>query len=115
MSDKTIMVVDDVESNRVLLKMILEDDFNIVECSSGQECLDHFIAFGEKHLNYLVSEYIAHYHLERPHQSLGNEPVLKIPRIDEPPDQDDSPLAADPITCQTRLGGLLKHYHRAAT
>jgi DNA-binding response OmpR family regulator len=40
MSDKTIMVVDDVESNRVLLKMILEDDFNIVECSSGQECLD---------------------------------------------------------------------------
>ena len=40
MSNKTIMVVDDVESNRVLLKMILEDDFNIVECSSGQECLD---------------------------------------------------------------------------
>jgi CheY-like chemotaxis protein len=40
MPDKTIMVVDDVESNRVLLKMILEDDFNIVECESGQECLD---------------------------------------------------------------------------
>lgn len=40
MSNKTIMVVDDVESNRVLLKMILEDDFNIVECASGQECLD---------------------------------------------------------------------------
>lgn len=40
MSDKTIMVVDDVESNRVLLKMILEDDYNIVECASGQECVD---------------------------------------------------------------------------
>ena len=40
MSDKTIMVVDDIESNRVLLKMILEDDFNIIECSSGQDCLD---------------------------------------------------------------------------
>lgn len=40
MPNKTIMVVDDVESNRVLLKMILEDDYNIVECASGQECVD---------------------------------------------------------------------------
>ena len=40
MSDKTIMVVDDVESNRVLLKMILEDDFDIIESESGQDCLD---------------------------------------------------------------------------
>jgi CheY-like chemotaxis protein len=39
MADKTIMVVDDVESNRVLLKMILEDDFNIIECESGPKCL----------------------------------------------------------------------------
>jgi len=39
MSDKTIMVVDDVESNRALLKMILEDDFNIIESESGQDCL----------------------------------------------------------------------------
>lgn len=30
--------------------------------SIGQECLDHFIAFGEKHLDYLVSQYVAHYH-----------------------------------------------------
>ncbi len=40
MSDKTIMIVDDVQSNRMLLKMILEDDYNIVECESGQQCLD---------------------------------------------------------------------------
>jgi len=40
MSDKTIMVVDDIESNRVLLRMILEDDFNIVECDSGPACLE---------------------------------------------------------------------------
>jgi len=25
--------------------------------SIGQECLDHFIAFGEKHMDYLVSEF----------------------------------------------------------
>lgn len=33
------MVVDDVESNRVLLKMILEDDYSIVECDDGPSCL----------------------------------------------------------------------------
>ncbi len=82
--------------------------------SIGQECLDHFIAFGERHLDYLVSQYVAHYHLERPHQSLGNEPILKMPPIDKPPDQDGASIAAGPIQCQTRLGGLLKHYYRDA-
>jgi len=39
MTNKTVMVVDDVESNRVLLKMILEDDYDIVECEDGPSCL----------------------------------------------------------------------------
>lgn len=39
MAAKTIMIVDDIESNRVLLKMILEDDYTIVECDSGPACL----------------------------------------------------------------------------
>jgi len=39
MSDKTIMVVDDVASNRLLLRMILEEYYTIVECESGPECL----------------------------------------------------------------------------
>jgi len=40
MSKKTIMVVDDIESNRILLKMILEDDYEIIECDSGPACLE---------------------------------------------------------------------------
>ena len=36
------------------------------------ECLDHFLVFGEKHLDYLVREYVEHYHTERRHQGLGN-------------------------------------------
>ena len=40
MADSTIMIVDDVESNRMLLKMILEDDYDILESASGAECLE---------------------------------------------------------------------------
>jgi len=82
--------------------------------SIGQECLDHFLVFGEKHTDYLVSQYVAHYHLERPCQSLDNEPILKMPRGNKPPDQKEASITAGPIKCQTRLGGLLKHYYRAA-
>jgi putative transposase len=68
------------------------------------ECLDHFLVFGEKHFDYLVKEYVEHYHEERPHQGLGNRLVSG-----QPP-----PTADGEIRCRTRLGGLLKHYYRAA-
>lgn len=35
------------------------------------ECLDKLILFGERHLRYVISEYIEHYHAERNHQGLG--------------------------------------------
>ena len=34
------MIVDDIESNRMLLKMILEDDYTILESASGSDCLN---------------------------------------------------------------------------
>jgi putative transposase len=68
------------------------------------ECLDHFLVFGEKHFDYLVREYVEHYHQERPHQGLGNQLISGQP----PPNEDGE------ICCRTRLGGLLKHYFRAA-
>lgn len=40
MANNTVMIVDDVESNRMLLKMVLEDDYNILESASGTECLE---------------------------------------------------------------------------
>ncbi len=67
------------------------------------ECLDHFLVFGEKHLDYLVREYVEHYHTERPHQSLGNRPISGEP-----------PPSGGNISCRTRLGGLLKDYYRSA-
>ena len=68
------------------------------------ECLDHFLVFVEKHFDYLVREYLEYYHQERPHQGLGNRLISG-----EPP-----PPADGEILCRTRLGGLLKHYYRAA-
>jgi len=82
-----------------------------------QECLDHFMVFGEAHLNLLVREFLEHYRTERPHQGKENA-VLTFPK-DEPPKEqrkrsnpDTSGFGA--LKCRERLGGLLKSYERAA-
>jgi len=36
------------------------------------ECLDRIIPFGERHFRRALVEYVAHYHIERNHQGLGN-------------------------------------------
>jgi transposase InsO family protein len=73
------------------------------------ECLDKLIALGETHLSYLVPEYVAYFQIERPHQSLGNWP---LPEADSP----DPPVLPFPerAECKKYLGGVLKHYRRAA-
>ena len=74
------------------------------------ECLNHFIVLGEAHLNYLVEQYVEHYHTERPHQGIGIDNALLVAR--SPPD--DNVPAATEIVCHERLGGLLKSYSRKA-
>jgi hypothetical protein len=62
-----------------------------------------------EHFDHIVSEYVAYYLECRPHQGIGNRligeaaPVthLELRSLDE-------------IRCEPRLGGLLKHYSRAA-
>lgn len=75
------------------------------------ECLNFFLMFGQKHLDYLVSEYLTHYGSVRPHQGadIGNRPLIgEWPEVDEP-------LAdGERIVCHERLGGVLKHYERVA-
>jgi putative transposase len=86
--------------------------------SLKHEALNHFIAMGEKHFDYIVSEYVGYYHDLRPHQSLGNEllPRATSASADGPTITDDRlvPLALADVKCEARLGGLLKHYYRAA-
>ncbi len=71
--------------------------------SIKSECLERMIFFGESSLRRTVAEYVEHYHAERAHQGLGNE------RISKP----DIGINGD-IQCRERLGGILKHYYRAA-
>ncbi|MBT8207057.1 MAG: transposase [Acidimicrobiia bacterium] len=68
------------------------------------ECLTHFIVFGERHLNHLANEFVDYYHTARPHQGIGNATPIQ---------SRDGPRSG-PIRCNARLGGVLKHYSRAA-
>jgi transposase InsO family protein len=71
--------------------------------SIKRECLDRLILFGTRHLQHAADQYVAHYNIERPHQGLGNELIGHLP-----------PAGDGDVTVSERLGGLLKHYHRAA-
>jgi transposase InsO family protein len=73
--------------------------------SIKRECLDRMILFGVDHLHRVLNEFVAHYHVERPHQGVGNQ--LLVPRASEPPLDGD-------VAVDERLGGLLRSYRRAA-
>lgn len=74
--------------------------------SIKSECLDHLILIGEKSLHRAVSQFLEHYHEERPHQGLGNNLI-------EFPEQPLNPDKHGLIQTRERLGGLLKLYHWA--
>lgn len=78
-----------------------------------QECLDYFVVFGEQRLNHLVSEMVANYHTERPHQAEDNELLVVRDRKKRTKKSND-PTPIPGVGCRQRLGGLLKHYHRKA-
>ena len=71
--------------------------------SIKSECLRRMIFFGEASLRRAIFEYLDHYHAERAHQGLGNDLIEKHEVTPE-----------GEIRCRERLGGILKHYHRAA-
>ena len=72
------------------------------------ECLNHFIFFGERHLRHVLKEFLEHYLAERFHQGLGGQLVNG-----QAGSANDKGTEA-PITCRSRLGGLLNYYDRAA-
>jgi putative transposase len=83
--------------------------------SAKTECLDHFLILGEGHFRRVITEYVKHYNEQRPHQARGNVPLP----IAQAEDAGPQPVLAFPspsgdVKCRERLGGLLRHYYRAA-
>jgi putative transposase len=77
--------------------------------STRRECLDHFVFLGEKHLRYALGEWQRHYNEESPHHGVGNRPLAEW----HEPEAAGAFRPSD-VVCEERLGGLLKHYRRAA-
>ena len=73
--------------------------------SVKSECLNPMILFGERHLRRVLTEFLAHYHRDRPHQGLGNELITR---------RTDKPSANGSVIVDERLGGLLRSYRRSA-
>ena len=77
--------------------------------SLKHEALNHFLVFGLEHFDHIVREFVNYYHDSRPHQGIGNR-LIGAQDLDVPLPIDDS----DQLVCESRLGGLLKTYRRAA-
>jgi len=66
-----------------------------------RECLNHFFVFGERHLRYLIKEYVKYYNSTRPHSSIDNMPLEYRSRKN-----------VGKIRCRSSLGGIIRHYYR---
>jgi hypothetical protein len=63
------------------------------------------IFFGEDALRNTIREFIAHYHLERNHQGLGNRLIVPLKMIG---------TGTAVVRKRERLGGLRNYYYREA-
>jgi putative transposase len=69
--------------------------------------MDRMLITGERHLRLVLSEYVDHYNVHRPHRTLGQRP----------PDGRECPPIMDPnvrVLRRDRLGGLIREYAQFA-
>ena len=75
--------------------------------SARRECLDRMLIASEGHLRLMLSEYVNHYNLHRPHRALQQEPPAGHPH--------PLPLGANVrVLRRDRLGGLIREYAQVA-
>ena len=72
------------------------------------ECLDKFIFFGKRHLDYIVSSFTDYYNLRRAHSSRDS-----LPPIRELPEEVAS-LKMEQIEVKSYVGGLVTSFERKA-
>ena len=78
--------------------------------SLKRECLNQFLCFGLRQLDYIAQIYASYYNRYRPHQSLDNEPLAG----NRTWVKHGGKINAGEIHSKHWLGGLLKHYYRKA-
>jgi hypothetical protein len=71
------------------------------------ECLNNFVILGERHLRFLIKEFVEHYMAERFHQGIGGQLIRN-----GGPTNDNG--ADGKVSHRSRLGGLLNFYYREA-
>ena len=71
------------------------------------EGLNQFVIFGERHLRYLIKEFVEHYMTERFHQGIGGQLIRNVG-----PTNDNG--ADGKVACRSRLAGILNFYYREA-
>ena len=71
--------------------------------SVRDECLSKVIPIGQGMLHRALREYVAHHHLERNHQGLGNALITPCSAVGS---RDRT------ISRRSRLGGILNYYER---
>lgn len=72
-----------------------------------RECLDRMLITSERHLRLVLSEYVEHYNVHRPHRALGQSP----------PAGRECPPIMNPnawVLRWDRLGGLVREYAQVA-
>ena len=75
--------------------------------SVRRECPDRMLITGERHLRFVLGEYIDHYNTHRPHRALQQSPPAGCPH---PP-----ALGANiRVLRRDRLGGLVREYSQVA-
>ena len=72
------------------------------------ECLNKFIIFGKRHLDYLVAEFVDYYNHHRSHMERDH-----LPPIRQEPEEVDS-LRLDEVEIKPYVGGLVKSFERRA-
>jgi hypothetical protein len=67
------------------------------------------VIFGEQHMAHVCQEYLAHYHEERPHQSLENVPIAAPKKRGQPMTKrgnvEDEIVPMANVRCKQRLEG----------
>ena len=72
------------------------------------ECLQKFIVFGKRHLDYLISEFVTYYNTRRAHMERDHLPPIRdVPEVVET-------LTMDQIEVKSYVGGLVKSLERKA-